>query len=89
MVAARGFGDESLRDVVLLLVEEVGEVAKAVRRLTGLKTYTATPKEQKKVAHELADCLIYLLDLANLADVDLDQAFQEKEALNSIKYPAE
>jgi NTP pyrophosphatase (non-canonical NTP hydrolase) len=87
IVAARGFDDESIRDVVLLLVEEVGELAKAVRRAMGLKTSPSSSREQKTVSHELADCLIYLLDIANLADIDLEQAFQEKEKLNSVKYP--
>lgn len=88
IVTARGFGDESIRDVVLLLVEEVGELAKAVRRAVGLKTSPSSSTLQKTVSHELADCLIYLLDIANLTDVDLEQAFQEKEKLNSLKYPS-
>lgn len=43
------------------------------------------PEDRKKVAHELADCLIYLLDLANLADIDLDDAFRVKEEMNNKK----
>ena len=85
MVHVRGFDKETLRDVVLLLVEEVGELAKAVRRRTGLKTAAADPEAHKSVALELADCLIYLLDIANLAEVDLDSAFREKELINSRK----
>ena len=85
MVHLRGFDKETLRDVVLLLVEEVGELAKAVRKRTGLKIAATDPEAHKSVAMELADCLIYLLDIANLADIDLDSAFRAKEALNSQK----
>lgn len=84
VVHLRGFEQETLRDVVLLLIEEVGELAKAVRKRTGLKT-AASGDAEKNVAQELADCLIYLLDIANLAGVDLDAAFRAKEAINSRK----
>jgi NTP pyrophosphatase (non-canonical NTP hydrolase) len=83
MVHLRGFEQETLRDVMLLFVEEVGELAKAVRKRTGLKI--SATDAQKEVSVELADCLIYLLDLANLAEVDLDLAFREKEAINFEK----
>lgn len=86
IVELRGFDKEGIRDVMLLLVEEIGELAKAVRKSIGLKT-SESPTGEKTVANELADCLIYLLDIANLANIDLEQAFQEKERLNTIKYP--
>ncbi len=85
VVHLRGFDDESMRDVMLLLVEEVGELAKAIRREIGLKVGVTKPEDRKKVAHELADCLIYLLDIANLAEIDLDDAFRAKEEINTKK----
>jgi len=85
VVHLRGFEKETLRDVMLLLVEEVGELAKAVRKRTGLKIAVADPDVHRSVAMELADCLIYLLDLANLAEIDLDAAFRSKEVINSQK----
>ena len=85
VVHLRGFDDESVRDVMLLLVEEVGELAKSIRREIGLKVGASNPEDRKKVAHELADCLIYLLDIANLEGIDLDEAFRAKEAINQKK----
>jgi NTP pyrophosphatase (non-canonical NTP hydrolase) len=85
VVHLRGFDDESVRDVMLLLVEEVGELAKAIRREIGLKVELTIPQDRKMVAHELADCLIYLLDIANLVDIDLDDAFRAKEEINNNK----
>jgi NTP pyrophosphatase (non-canonical NTP hydrolase) len=85
MVHLRGFEKETLRDVVLLLMEEIGELAKAVRKRTGLKVAVTDGDAHKSVGVELADCLIYLLDIANLADIDLDAALRAKEAANSRK----
>ena len=34
------------------------------------------------MAHELADVFNYLLDIANYFNVDLEEAFREKEELN-------
>jgi len=81
VVVERGFSDESIRDVVLLLVEEVGELAKAIRRQSGLKVENGA--DPNVVREELADCLIYLVDIANLADVCLEDALREKELKNS------
>jgi len=84
MVRARGFQDESLRDVVLLLFEEVGELAKAVRKEVGLKV-DLSKQNYKGISDELADCLIYLMDIANLVNVNLDDALREKEKINATK----
>ena len=40
------------------------------------------------IRHEMADVLNYLVMLADLLDVDLLAAAQEKIALNALKYPA-
>ncbi len=81
VVEERGFADESSRDILLLLVEEVGELAKAVRKHSELKTDVAD-LEKRDVALELADILIYLIDLANAEGVDLADALVTKEELN-------
>lgn len=82
MIRLRGFEEESIGDALLLLVEEVGELAKAIRNLLGLK-FSRKRDLRKNVKEELADCLIYLLDVANLAKIDLEKAFQEKERHSS------
>lgn len=85
IVKARGFSEEGLTDVALLLVEEVGELAKAIRFKTGLKLAAESLERVKSLDSELADCLVYLLDLANLSNVDLEQALRAKEAINAQK----
>lgn len=85
IVKIRGFSEESLTDVALLLVEEVGELAKAIRYKTGLKVAMENLDSSLSIEAELADCLVYVLDLANLSNVDLEHALREKEALNVKK----
>lgn len=51
----------------LWLMEEVGELAEAVRR-----------KEREKLAEELADVVAWTASLANLLGVDLDEAVRAK-----------
>lgn len=82
MVAHRGFDNETIQDVLLLLVEEIGELAKAIREQMGLKVNLDDLSRSKDIRNEIADCLIYLIDLANLANVDLQDAFIEKENTN-------
>lgn len=70
----------------LLLTEEIGELAKAVRRMEnisvehGKETDAATAKAQ--LEDELADVLNYLLDIANGFDVDVGAAYRNKMAAN-------
>lgn len=79
----RGFGDETPADVMLLMVEEVGELAKALRKHASLKIDQNKKESYNKLEHELADVFIYLLDLANTCQVDLFEAFREKEYENN------
>lgn len=80
MVAERGFDDETVQDTFMLLIEEVGELAKAARKHAGIKF--AADTETKEMAHEAADVLVLLLGLCNLLNIDLEQAFRAKEVRN-------
>lgn len=82
MVVRRGFDKETPRDALLLFVEEVGELAKAMRKYLGLKTDQDKQERYTKLESELADVFIYLLDLANLLEISLFHALHEKEQEN-------
>lgn len=82
MVVRRGFEKETPRDILLLMVEEVGELAKAVRKHLGLKSDEERKERYPKLEGELADVFIYLLDLANLLEISLFHALHEKEQEN-------
>lgn len=83
VVVERGFADESARDILLLMIEEVGELAKAVRKYSGIKIDAAKTEKYALIEEELADVFIYLLDLANTLKIDLFTAFRTKEQENN------
>ena len=68
--------------VMCALTEEVGELAKAIRKTQGLYQEKARQKHLE-LEEEFADVLSYLLDLANYFQVDLETAFREKEQINA------
>jgi len=77
----RGWVKDTYAEKFLLFMEEVGELAKAMRKEQGL--YVEKAKQKRvELEEEFADVLSYLLDLANLYHVDLEKAFREKERIN-------
>lgn len=77
----RGWTKDTYAEKFLLFTEEVGELAKAIRQVQGL--YQEQAKQKRvELEEEFADVLSYLLDLANYFQVDLEQAFREKERVN-------
>lgn len=82
MIEERGFANTSVPELMMLFLEEAGEMAKAVR--AGMKFQMDESKvNTDNLGHEMADVLMYMLDIANKFDIDLEQAFREKEELNS------
>lgn len=81
MVKARGFEQEDVAQLFVLFAEEVGELARALRVKIGLKMAADTKKSN--LADEFADCLLYLIDLANQTGINLEQAIKNKETKNN------
>ncbi|QBD75678.1 RS21-C6 protein [Ktedonosporobacter rubrisoli] len=77
----RGWTKDGYAEKFLLFSEEVGELAKAMRKKQGLYQEKARQKHLE-LEEEFADVLSYLLDLANYFQVDLEQAFRAKEQIN-------
>lgn len=80
MVAARGFDKETVPEVFTLLVEEIGELAKAIRKANGQKMDQNS--RQHDAEEEAADVLFLLINLCNLHNIDLEVAFRAKEDRN-------
>ena len=81
-VIERGFDTQDGVDLGLLLTEEVGELAKAIRkRHIGV----ATDAKVGDIGLECADIFIYLLQIATYYKVDLHDAFIQKEAINNTR----
>ena len=80
----RGWTKDTPAEKFVLFVEEVGELAKAMRKAAGL--YDEPAKQRAfDLEEEFADVLSYLLDLANCFEVDLEQAFRAKEQVNQSR----
>ncbi len=79
----RGFNNQSPQDKILLLVEEVGELAKAIRKSnTNIAIDPERINNYECVESEIADVLIVLISLCNTLNVDIFKSFIEKEAIN-------
>ena len=81
MVKERGFKNGKLENF-LLFSEEVGELAKAIRNHENLYKEKNSRTEKYELEEEFADVFIYLLDLANQFNIDLEKAFRKKEKKN-------
>ena len=81
MKKARKFDRITIEREMMLFLEEIGELAKAIRKSTNGRLDTS--KEYNiSVEEEIADCFIYLLSLANMNKVDVFKAFKDKEEKN-------
>ncbi|HRX32468.1 MAG: pyrophosphohydrolase [Bacteroidales bacterium] len=76
----RGFIDQNVIIKSLLLGEEMGELFKAIRKAMNIKTDVNA--NINPVKEEIADILIYLCSIANRFDIDIEEAFREKEEIN-------
>ena len=79
----------SVRNLILALVGEVGELAEIVQWVSDEKIndFFDDPKNQACFEEELADVLIYLLRLASIRNIDLEGALNRKMESNEEKYP--
>ena len=80
----RGWTKDTPSEKFVLFVEEVGELAKAMRKAADLYVEQAKPRDMS-LEEECADVLSYLLDLANCFQIDLEQAFRAKEQINQSR----
>ena len=79
---ARGWDKTTDLETFLLFSEEVGELAKAIRKHRNL--YQEVGKTTSNdLAGEFADVFSYLMELANRFEVDLEAAYREKEEVNA------
>jgi NTP pyrophosphatase (non-canonical NTP hydrolase) len=80
----RGWTKDTPTEKFMLFVEEVGELAKAMRKTVGLYD-EAAKRRDVSLDEEFADVLSYLLDLANCYGVNLETAFRAKEQVNQSR----
>ena len=83
VIEIRGFANQEIEKTMLLLLEEVGELAKSIR-----KNATNMSIDKNKINHydtiesEVADVFIVLSSVCNKLDIDIYKAIKEKEEEN-------
>lgn len=73
-----------LKDYFFKLSEEVGELSRAMRKGAKAENYENI---KGTIDEELWDVIYYAIAIANIYDIDPEQAIKTKEKLNQVKYP--
>jgi NTP pyrophosphatase (non-canonical NTP hydrolase) len=68
------------------MVEEVGELARALRKREKLVRHGSYPDSSE--AQELADVFLYVVHMANVLELDLAHIVRDKEVINLKKFLA-
>jgi NTP pyrophosphatase (non-canonical NTP hydrolase) len=76
--------DTSVQTCLLLLCEEVGELAKAIRKGVGVKM-DAAKLDDSHADEEAADVLWMLCSICNDLGIDLERVFRDKEEKNKLR----
>ena len=83
VIKIRGFSEQKVQDKMLLLLEETGELAKAIR-----KTIPEASVDYEKIENytdieeEVADVFIVLVSICNRLNINLYDAIIKKEEKN-------
>ena len=83
IITIRGFSEQRVQDKMLLLLEETGELAKAIR-----KTLPEASIDYEKIENytdieeEIADVFIVLVSICNRLNINLYNALKKKEEKN-------
>jgi NTP pyrophosphatase (non-canonical NTP hydrolase) len=72
------------------LMVESAELAEVFQWMTPDESQSAhqDPASKQRIGEEVADVLLYLLQLADHSEIDIAQAVRDKLARNALKYPA-
>jgi NTP pyrophosphatase (non-canonical NTP hydrolase) len=79
----------SPKNLASALVVEAGELLEHFQWLTEAQSRALTPEKRDAVGAEVADVLLYLIQLTSALGIDPIVAAQAKLQLNELKYPVE
>ena len=68
---------------------EAAEISEIFQWCTEKESYDLDEARRSELEHEIADVLIYSLELADKFDIDVIEAIKKKIELNKQKYPAD
>ncbi len=81
MIEVRGFRT-TLLERMCLLTEEIGELAKEVRKTDNNLTLDIDKKYNSNLENEITDVFICLMGMCELIDLDIVQGLKNKEEQN-------
>lgn len=77
------------KNLVMALSVEAAELVECYQWLSPEEASAPSPALRDAVADEMADVLMYLLQLSRVTGIDLEQAVQAKWVKNALKYPVQ
>lgn len=79
----RGFEEQPIEERMLLLTEEIGELAKSIRKnATNMSTDINKQYNYDSIESEVADCFYVLASVCNKLEIDMFSSLKEKEKEN-------
>lgn len=83
VIEIRGFANQEIEKTMLLLIEEVGELAKAIRKnATSMSVDKNKMYNYDTIESEVADVFIVLSSVCNKLGIDIYKAVKDKEEEN-------
>ncbi|NRF66957.1 nucleotide pyrophosphohydrolase [Aquincola sp. S2] len=79
----------SPKNLASALVVEAAELLEHFQWLTEAQSRELSPEKRDAVSQELADVLLYLIQLSSALDIDPIAAAQAKLKVNELKYPVD
>lgn len=79
----------SPRNLAAALSVEAAELLEHFQWLGDQESRTLAAEKRRQVAEEVADVLLYLLQLADKLDIDPIEAARNKLQANAVKYPVD
>ncbi len=75
----RGFADETVEEKLILLVEEVGELMKAYRKIGGIKS--KLDEKDVQIGHEIADVINMVFGVGIVLGIDIEKEYLDKNKI--------
>lgn len=78
------------KNLAMAMMVEAAELVEIFQWLTPEESQqiASKPEQHQHLGEEIADVMLYLLQIADHSGVDLEAAVERKLVLNAIKYPA-
>lgn len=76
------------KNLAMAMIVEAAELVEHFQWATPEESLAPTPEKLAAIRDEVADTLIYLVELADVLGIDLIAAARDKIVKNALKYPA-